>query len=268
MTSEHAVSERSACREGGIARSVVRYQAKIKDDNPIIEQLRQLAQEQPRWGFRKMYHHLRNQGYGWNHKRIYRVYCNMKLNLRIRKRKRIPKRFPQPLSVPGKANECWSMDFMADVLVSGQRFRTLNIMDDYNREVLAIEVDTSLPAQRVVRILERIADWRGLPQRIRVDNGTEFTGIKLYQWAQRNHVHLDFIQPGSPAQNAFIERLNRTYREEVLDLYLFRSLKEVRRITHNWIHQYNHVRPHEALGGQSPTMLTQPQAKLSTLQWY
>jgi putative transposase len=144
------------------------------------------------------------------------------------------------------------MDFMSDALLSGQRFRTLNLIDDYNREALAIEVDTSLPGQRVVRVLERIADWRGYPQRIRIDNGPEFMSKALLTWGQQHQVLLDFIEPGQPAQNAYIERFNRTYREEVLDLYLFQSLKEVRRLTHVWLHHYNQDRPHDALDGRPP----------------
>jgi len=144
------------------------------------------------------------------------------------------------------------MDFMSDALLDGQRFRTLNIIDDYNREALAIELDTSLPALRVIRVLDQIADWHGSPARIRIDNGPEFISGILMSWAQDHGVVLDFIQPGKPAQNAYIERFNRTYREEVLDFYLFHSLNEVREITRRWISSYNQERPHDALGGLTP----------------
>lgn len=177
----------------------------------------------------------------------------MKLNLRITRRKRLPKRYPAVLAEPDAPNQCWSMDFMSDALLSGQRFRTLNVIDDYNREALAIEIDTSLPALRVISVLEQIADWHGFPARIRIDNGPEFISTKLMAWAQAHDVLLDFIQPGKPAQNAYIEWFNRTYREEVLDFYLFQSLKEVREITRQWISSYNQERPHDALNGMTPT---------------
>lgn len=176
----------------------------------------------------------------------------MKLNLRIRRRQRLPKRSPQRLAVPVRANTCWSVDFMHDTLTSGQRFRTLNIIDDFNRAVLAIEIDTSLPALRLIRVLDRVAAWYGYPLRIRVDNGPEFLSTLLVDWAQRHGVQIDYIQPGKPAQNAYIERFNRTYREEVLDMHLFRTLKEVRELTDHWIQRYNQDRPHAALGGLPP----------------
>jgi putative transposase len=252
VRAEHQVSERRACRIIGIGRSVQQYQAKPRDDQELVERLQELAETHPRWGFSKMYCWFRNRGYHWNHKRVYRVYCLMKLNLRIHKRRRLPKRFPGALEQPNQPNDCWSIDFMSDALLSGQRFRTLNIIDDYNREALAIEADTSLPGQRVVRVLDRVAHWRGYPKRIRIDNGPEFVSNTLLEWGQQHSVLLDFIQPGQPAQNAYIERFNRTYREEVLDLYLFQSLKEVRRLTQEWISHYNQDRPHDALAGQPP----------------
>jgi len=246
------MSERRACRIVGIQWSVQHYRAKPRQDQEVVVALQQLAEAQPRWGFEKMFCWLRNHGQEWNHKRVYRVYCAMKLNLRIHRRRRLPKRFPEVLEQPKAANECWSMDFMHDALLSGQRFRTLNLIDDYNREALAIEVDTSLPSQRVVRVLERVAHWRGYPRRIRIDNGPEFISTTLMQWGQEHNVLLHFIQPGQPAQNAYIERFNRTYREDILDLYLFHSLKEVRQLTEAWRHHYNQDRPHDALDGQSP----------------
>lgn len=228
------------------------YQPKPRQDDAIIDALKTVSEAHPRWGFGKLYHYLRNQGYGWNHKRVYRVYCAMKLNLRITHRKRLPKRFPSELAEPTVPNQTWSMDFMSDALLTGQRFRTLNVIDDFNREVLAIEIDTSLPAQRVVRVLEQITDWHGYPTRIRIDNGPEFISNTLMVWAQDHAVILDFIQPGQPAQNAYIERFNRTYREEVLDFYLFHSVKQVRDITQRWISSYNQERPHDALNGMTP----------------
>jgi putative transposase len=235
-----------------MSRSGFRYQAKKPDDGEIREQLRLIAERRPRWGFKKMFDYLKNQRYHWNHKRVYRVYCEMKLNLRVKPKKRLPARAPKPLVVPSAANISWSLDFMSDSLFNGRAFRTLNVIDDFNREGLWIEVDTSLPAERLVRVLDMLALWRGYPQQIRIDNGPELISKKLNTWADDHHVELAFIQPGKPAQNAYIERFNRTYREEVLDAYLFSTIQEVQAITNDWLEEYNAIRPHAALGGLPP----------------
>lgn len=211
-----------------------------------------MADQQPRWGCGKMTDYLRNQGHAWNHKRIRRVYRAMALHLKRKLKKRLPVRTAQALGVPGRANQTWSLDFMSDALSSGRAFRTLNVIDDFNREALWIEVDTSLPAERVVRVLEQLLDWRGKPTRIRMDNGPELISQRLENWTQEKHIEPLHIQPGKPAQNAYIERFNRTYREEVLDAYLFDDLEEVRRITERWLQDYNTIRPHEALQGLPP----------------
>jgi len=249
---QHHVSERRACRLFHLSRSVYRYQAKGPDDEPVVAVLKRLAEQHPRWGFRKMMQWLKKQKYGWNHKRVYRIYRQLDLNLRVKPKKRLPVRRPKPLQPPACPNECWSLDFMSDSLLSGQRFRTLNIIDDFNRELLWIEIDTSLPASRVVRVLDQIAQWYGYPQRLRTDNGPEFISGVLANWAKLHQVTLDFIQPGKPAQNAYIERFNRTYRQELLDMYLFSSLDEVRQMTEQWLYYYNAQRPHDALDGLAP----------------
>ncbi len=250
--SQFELSERQACRLFNLSRTVYRYQAKRKDDSDIRQRLQELAERKPRWGLGKMYGWLRQQGYSWNRKRVRRVYREMKLNLRIKPKKRLPKREPQPLVVPEEANHTWSMAFMSDSLTSGRPFRTFNIIDDFNREALWIEIDTSLPAARVVRVLDMLASWRGYPTMIRSDNGPEFISKRLEQWAATHQVKLDFIEPGKPAQNAYIERFNRTYRDEVLDIYLFHSLQDVRVITETWLEEYNGIRPHDSLGGTPP----------------
>ena len=141
---------------------------------------------------------------------------------------------------------------MSDSLENGRMIRTLNVIDDFNREALWIEIDTSLPSERVTRVLEMIASWRGLPEQIRMDNGPELISKRMAEWADSKGVTLAYIEPGKPAQNAYIERFNRTYREDILDAYLFKSLQEVREITEQWIEEYNGFRPHEALGGIPP----------------
>jgi putative transposase len=176
----------------------------------------------------------------------------MKLNIRRRAKKRLPERVKQPLMIPGGPDQTWSIDFMSDALVDGRRFRMLNVIDDYNRESLAIEVDTSLPSLRVVRVLTRLINQRNKPAHIRVDNGPEFINHKLQQWCDENKITLQYIQPGRPMQNAYIERNNGSIRRELLNAYLFYSLPEVRMMTEQWRVDYNTERPHKALGYRSP----------------
>lgn len=176
----------------------------------------------------------------------------LRLNVRRKAKRRVPQRVKEPLVVPIDVNYIWSMDFMSDSLVDGRRFRLLNIIDDFNRESLAIEVDTSLPALRVIRVLERLIESREKPKVIRVDNGPEFISEKLHQWCEQHQIRLQFIQPGKPVQNAFVERNNGSLRKELLDAYLFYSLNEVREMSQEWRQDYNHERPHEALGFVPP----------------
>jgi putative transposase len=251
------MSERRACRTVQLSRCVYRYQEKRSTDEPLVQELRQLAEKQPRWGCGKMSDYLRNQGHAWNHKRIRRVYRSLALHLKRKPKKRLPARTAQALEVPGQQNQTWSLDFMSDALSTGRTFRTLNVIDDFNREALWIEVDTSLPAERVVRVLEKLLSWRGKPATIRMDNGPELISQRLENWAQEKQIELLHIQPGKPAQNAYIERFNRTYREDVLDAYSFEDLQEVRHITEEWLEGYNTIRPHEALQGIPPRLFAQ-----------
>jgi len=249
---EHELSERQACRAVNLNRCSYRYQARKTDDREIVRELQQLAKSQPRWGCRKMTDYLRNQGHRWNHKRIRRIYRGLALNLHRKPKKRLVARTALTLAAPGQSDQTWSLDFMSDSLSNGRAIRTLNIIDDYNREALWIEVDTSLPAERVVRVLENLLLWRTSPKQIRMDNGPELISHRLENWAKEKHIELIHIQPGKPAQNAYIERFNRTFREGVLDAYLFDNLEEVRVITERWLEDYNTIRPHEALQGLSP----------------
>ena len=249
---EHHLSERQACKVLGISRTAFRHVGKRKSDQEIVELLTALAERKPRWGFKKMYSYLRNQEYSWNHKKIHRIYRETGLNIRVKPKKRLPSRHPLPLVTPKAANISWSLDFMSDSLEDGRSFRTLNVIDDFNREGLWIEIDTSLPALRVVRVLEMLASWRGYPRQLRIDNGPELISKCLAAWARKSKVELAFIQPGKPAQNGYIERFNRTYREDVLNAYMFSSLKEVRSISEEWLEEYNAIRPHDALGGLPP----------------
>ena len=182
----------------------------------------------PSIGFGQSFHRLRLQGFTWNHKRVYRVYTQMKLNIRRRAKKRLPARVKQALFQPTSINQVWSIDFMSDSLWDGRKYRLLNIIDDFNRELLAVEVDTSIPASRVIRTLEHISLYRNLPQMIRVDNGPEFISDKFDRWCKLNKIQLVFIQPGKPMQNGFVERFNGNIRRELLNAYVFRTLTEVR----------------------------------------
>lgn len=264
------MSLRAACKALQLSRSTYHYQPDANRDQPVIEKLLELVEKYPRYGFGKLFDLLRRQGHRWNHKRVYRVYCSLKLNMRRKGKKRLPQRNPEPLSVPASINQCWSVDFMSDTLWCGRVFRTFNVIDDYNREALAIEVDLSLPAQRIIRVLERLAAWRGYPAKIRMDNGPELTSVKMAGWAEEHGVELEFIKPGKPTQNSYVERFNRTYREEVLDFYVFRTLSEVREITDNWITEYNEERPHYSLGNLTPAeyAATNKGLENSNLAWH
>jgi putative transposase len=249
----HGASQRLACRAVGISRSTYHYRPDMRRDDELITALQAAVERYPAYGFSKLFKILRRQGHVWNHKRVYRVYCLLNLNKRRRGKRRLPSRNPEPLAVPGMANQCWSMDFMSDSLFCGRRFRTFNVVDDFNREVLAIEIDLSLPALRVTRVLDRIAAWRGYPKKIRMDNGPEFISVTLASWAEDHGVALEFIKPGKPTQNSYVERFNRTYRDEILNMYAFNTLAEVRDITDRWIKEYNEERPHGSLGDLTPS---------------
>ncbi|WP_443083706.1 IS3 family transposase [Vibrio sp. E14] len=246
------VSLRKACRVVGISDSVYRYRPDPHRDDEVIAKLQDAVERYPAYGFGKLFKVLRRWGHTWNHKRVYRVYCLLKLNMRRKGKKRLPKREPAPLACPEWINSCWSIDFMSDSLVCGRRFRTFNVVDDFNREVLAIEVDLNLPAPRVIRVLDRIIAWRGMPSKLRMDNGPEFISATLAEWAEANNVELEFIRPGKPTENSYIERFNRTYRTEILDMYVFKTLNEVRELTENWMREYNDERPHDSLNDLTP----------------
>lgn len=250
----HGVSVALACRAFSISETCYRYVCKLNDENEeIADWLVKLTEVKKAWGFGLCFLHLRNvRGFGWNHKRVYRIYCELELNLRIRSRKRLQRERPEPLSVPEAANITWSMDFMADQLADGRSFRTLNVLDDFNREGLGIEVDFSLPAERVVRSLNQIIEWRGEPDAIRVDNGPEYISGTLLTWAEKRNITIMHIQPGKPQQNAYIERYNRTVRQEWLGRYIFETIQEVQDHATRWLWTYNNERPNMGIGGITP----------------
>lgn len=251
---QNGISIRKACEYFVVSEGCYRYQPKLSVENEKVgEWLIRLTTNQRNWGFGLCFLYLRNvKRFKWNHKRVYRIYRELELNMRIKPKKRIVRQQPEPLAAPEKKNTCWSMDFMHDQLADGRSIRLLNVNDDFNRESLAIEVDFSLPAERVIRTLERIIEWRGKPLSIRCDNGPEYISQTLKAWAEKTGVLLNHIQPGKPQQNAYIERFNRTVRYDWLNQYLFHSLSEVQEFATQWQWLYNNERPNMGLGGITP----------------
>lgn len=233
----------------------MRYQRRKKEgEGEIRERLRELAAAHPRWGYRRLHLLLRREGMPINRKRVYRLYRLDGLAVRRQKRKRAARVARGVVPAMEQRGEAWAMDFMRDTLASGRCFRTLNVLDTVTRECLAIEVDTSLPGKRVVRVLDRLVARHGTPKRITVDNGPEFTGRALDQWAYEHGVALDFIDPGKPMQNAHMESFNGKFRDECLNQHWFLDLADARRIIGGWEEGYNTTRPHSALGEQPPAV--------------
>jgi len=256
------LSERRACELAKVGRSSYRYERQEQDEVELRGRLRELAAERRRYGYRRLTVLLRREGRRVNHKRVYRLYREEELGVRRRKRKRIGAVERQPLTIPTHRNQRWSMDFVSDALTDGRKFRSLNIVDDYNRECLAAEVDTSIPGARVVRVLERLRELCGLPGVLVTDNGPEFAGQALDVWAYEQGVKLHFIAPGKPLQNAFIESFNGKMRDECLNEHWFLTLAEARETIEAWRRDYNEVRPHSSLGNQTPKEFTGPGAAL------
>jgi putative transposase len=229
-----------------------------------MDRLRALAVEHPRWGLRKIHAKLRAENVPINRKRTRRLYRMLGLHLRRKHKRRLPARVKEPMLLPIAPNITWSMDFMHDALAKGRKFRTLNVMDDHNREALCIAVELSITSMRVIRELEQLIDWRGKPERIRVDNGPEFIAHALELWADHQGIQLLFIQKGKPMQNGLIERFNRTYREEVLDANMFEALSQVKETTKRWMWIYNNERPHESLQNLTPRAFLLKRGQLSS----
>lgn len=253
---DHAVSIRLACRAFSISETCYRYQSKLNDDNALIaEQLIELTEENTDWGFGLCFSYLRHvEKCGWNHKRVYRIYCELALNLRIKPRRRLKRHVPEPLKEPTHPNQVWSLDFMHDQLSDGRSYRLLNVIDDYRREGLVIEAGFSLPALRVIRTLNQLLEWRDKPLVIRCDNGPEFISHEFVRWAAEHGIRIEYIQQGKPQQNAYIERYNRTMRYSWVSKHLFDTLEQVQDYATQWLWHYNHERPHQANGGKPPLM--------------
>jgi putative transposase len=252
--SDHGLSIARACRIVRFSRAA-HYRpprSALERDAEVIRALREIIEKSPRAGFWKCFGRLRRKKRLWNHKRVHRVYCALKLNLPRRSKRRVPARFRQPLIAPTALNQIWALDFMSDALYGGRKIRTLNVIDEGNREALAIEVAVSIPSVRVIRVLEELVAIHGKPKALRLDNGPELTSEAFLEWCQERNIGVRHIQRGKPDQNAFIERFNRSYRDGVLDAYVFDSIEEVRAATNEWLEDYNTERPHDSLGRVPP----------------
>ncbi len=270
LVGTHGLSVRRACGVVRLSRAAYYCPPQpVRHDQPVIDALHGALAESARWGFWKCFDRLRQLGHPWNHKRVYRVYCALRLNLPRRTRRRRPQRVAHPLAARPQLNHVWALDFMQDALYDGRSFRTCNILDEGNREALAIEVGRSLPSVRVVAVLEDLVALHGAPTALRMDNGPELTSIVLTRWCAQRGIKVLYIQPGRPQQNAYIERFNRTYRDEVLNAYVFTSLVEVRALTATFLTTYNTKRPHDSLGRVPPrTFLPRPTApEESPYEW-
>lgn len=254
MRSEAVVSERRACGLVKAHRATCRYRRRRVEDPRLRERLRELAATRRRFGYRRLKILLKREGFAVNHKRVYRLYVEEKLGLRRKRgRRRMPTAAARvPLKLPVRPDELWTMDFTQDAFASGRKFRTLNLMDGFTRYAPRIEVDTSLPGQRVVRVLEELKRRGRKPEAIVIDNGTEFTSQVMDQWAYENQVQLHFITPGRPMENGFIESFNGKFRDECLSLEWFRSRAEAKVLIEEWRRHFNEVRPHSSLGYLTP----------------
>jgi len=253
LRAEWCLAERRACGLASLGRSTVRYMPRRSGDQELRERLRELAGERRRFGYRRLHVMLKREGQMVNHKRVYRLYREEGLSVRKRKRKRVSRAERAPLQVPAGPNQVWCLDFVSDALFSGRKIRMLNIEDAFHRESLAIEVDTSLPGARVVRVLDRLTEeLAAIPDVIVLDNGPELTSKALDQWAYERGVRLHFIDPGKPQQNGFIESFNGKFRDECLNEHWFLSLADARRIIEDWRIDYNQNRPHSSLGNLTP----------------
>lgn len=245
------LSERLACRLMGLSRTAYRYQHACQGDEALTLRLKELAAQYPRYGYLMLHELLRREGLVVNKKHTYRLYRELKLQVRTKQRKKLNR--PRiPMQMPDGVNQRWSMDFVSDQLASGRRFRVLNVVDDFSREVIGQLVAVSICGSQVARYLTQLVETRGKPEAIVCDNGPEYTSKSMFAWSQAQAISLHFIQPGKPTQNAFVESLNGKFRDECLNQHWFRTLAEASYEIEQWRQHYNHVRPHSSLNYQSP----------------
>ena len=253
MRTETAISERRACELVGIYRSTLRYTRQQSTETSTLRaRIVELAQERRRFGYRRIYALLRREGQSVNHKRVYRLYSEANLAVKRRKRRKGIMMPREPLMLQTKRNEVWSMDFVMDALATGRRIKILTVVDDCTQEAIDLAVDFGISGHYVTRILDQAARFRGYPKAIRTDQGPEFTGKALDQWAYEHGIQLKLIQPGKPTQNAFIESINGKFRDECLNEHWFHTLSHARAVIGQWRIDYNQCRPHSRLGYKTP----------------
>jgi putative transposase len=262
LTSGFQVSITRACRVVDLPKSMY-YYTSVKDDSAVINKLKELSEQKPGEGQDKYYDRIRLANLPWNHKRVSRVYRMMGLHLRRKGKRRIPARVKTPLLQPEHSNMTWSMDFMHDCLMNGRKYRILNILDDYNRKAISVEADFSFPAEAVNNVLKHAIHEYGIPSAIRVDNGPEFLSSMFTLFCEQRGIKVQYIQPGKPMQNGYIERFNGTLRRDFLNANLFESLYDFRNKRDLWLEDYNNCRPHEALGNVPPNQFISPELKLN-----
>ena len=248
----HGVSQRRACSVLNVDRSTVRYQSKRPDDSDLREEIKLVAKERRRFGYRRILIMLERKGIFMNHKKLRRIYAEEKLQVRRRGGRKRALGPRKPMVLPDRPNQRWSLDFVNDAFTDGRRFRILAVIDDYTRENLTLVADTSLSGLRVSRELDQVIAERGMPTTIVSDNGTEFTSMAILQWVQGNGIDWHYIAPGKPQQNGFIESFNGKLRDECLNETLFSSIAEARETLKEWKDDYNQHRPHSALGNLTP----------------
>jgi len=248
----HGVSQRRACNAMQVDRSTVRYQSKRPDDRDLCEEIKLVAKERRRFGYRRIQVMLERKGIFMNHKKLRRLYTEEKLQVRRRGGRKRALGTRKPMVLPNGPNQRWSLDFVNDAFTDGRRFRILTVIDDFTRENIGLVADTSLSGQRVARELSIIVADRGMPSMIVSDNGTEFTSMAILKWVQDTSVDWHYIAPGKPQQNGFIESFNGKLRDECLNENLFSSMSAAREVLECWQHDYNHQRPHSALGNLTP----------------
>jgi putative transposase len=260
----HASSERRTCRALGVSRTSVRYRSCRTEPKQLVETMRELAKERPRFGYRGLYRLLRRRGHAVNHKRVYRLYKREGLQVRTKRRRRFAASPRVEVPKPTRPNQCWAMDFVSDHLVNGRRFRILTVVDQFSRRCPGALVETSIPGAMVARYLDELAALSGgYPATICVDNGPEFISNALDQWASERGVKLVFSRPGKPVDNAFVESFNGRLRDECLNANWFHSLAEARTLIQQWVKDYNEERPHSALGGLTPIEYERSQIRTS-----
>lgn len=252
LQEQYDISQRRACRVVPISRKAVRHVSVRKPrDTDLIKRLKELGEQYPRYGYLMLHNLLKSEGLVKNTKRTYRLYTELGMQVRTKRRKKLIR--PRlPMTIPTRANERWSIDFVHDQLADGRRFRILNVVDDYSRVCVGQLIDLSISGQRMARFLDELNDRRCLPKAIVMDNGTEMTSKAMFFWSQKTGVKLHFIQPGKPTQNAFVESFNGKFRDGCLNQHWFVNLSDARQIIDQWRKHYNQVRPHSSLGYVPP----------------